>query len=58
MKNFEKQITANLKKGQKENEFRGTFETILKQIQKKKMWISKQEGQFVTLAKLHQFEKT
>ena len=36
MKNFEKQITANLKKGQKENEFRGTFETILKQIQKKK----------------------
>ena len=30
MKNFEKQITANLKKGQKENEFRGTFETILK----------------------------
>ena len=36
MKNFEKQITANLKKGQKD-EFRGTFETILKQIQKKKM---------------------
>lgn len=36
MKNFEKQITANLKKGQKENEFRGKFETILKQIRKKK----------------------
>lgn len=24
----------------------------------KKMWISKQEGEFVTLEKLHQFEKT
>lgn len=35
MKNFDKQITATLKKGQKENEFRGKFETILKQIRKK-----------------------
>ena len=28
MKNFEKQITANLKKGKKENEFRGKKKNV------------------------------